>query len=107
MWFLISRTVVIVTRTGCPTTEQPWTLPLPAPKTQWEARTEEAWLQELGIGIPAITTFGDLVESKKKRADADHAQRLDSWNAVSDSLGFLLNLAVNLISLPSNQSVPV
>jgi len=72
-------------------------LPLPAAKTQWEARSEETWLGELGTGVLSITTFGELVEAKKRRDEAFHAQWLNSWNAESDHLGFLLNLAVTMV----------
>lgn len=86
-----------MTRADCATTEQPWTLPLPSSKLLWEARNEQTWLQELGIGTPSISTFGDLVELNKRRAENERAQSLDSWNATSDSLGLLLNLAVNMV----------
>ena len=94
IWFLIARTIITFTRADCATTADSWTLPLPAAKAQWEAKSEEAWLRELGSGIPSITTFGELTEAKKRRSEDFYGQCLDSWNAESDHLGFLLNLAV-------------
>ena len=108
MWFLISRTVVIMTRTDCATTEQPWTLPLPAPKTQWEAESQESWLHEIGRQINTITTFGELVDVKKRRTEPQCGELLDTWNATTDNLGQLLNLAANLVScLPSDDAVAI
>lgn len=104
VWFLVARTIVVFTRPDCGTTEEPWAIPLPAPKTQWEARSEESWLRELSVELPVLTTFGHLIESKKRRSEPNHAQNLNTWNATSDHLGSLLNLAVNIVSdLPSER----
>ena len=94
VWFLVTRTIVVKTKPGCPTAEQPWMLPLPAPKTQWEARTEDSWIEEVAADSPAITTFGELMESRQRCNEKLFAQRLDAWNARTDNLGSLLNIAV-------------
>ena len=96
IWFLVARTIITFTRADCATIAESWTLPLPAAKAQWEAKSEEAWLRELGSGISSFTTFGQLTEAKKRRSEAFYGQCLDSWNAEADHLGFLLNLAVTM-----------
>lgn len=97
VWFLITRVLVVRTKDGCPTTEQPHLLPLPSPKAQWEARDHLSWMQELEDGIPSITTFGNLIESKHRSDELFHLQKLSAWNARNDSLGHLLNLAVVMV----------
>lgn len=97
-----------MTDDDCTTTEQPWNLPLPAPKTQWEARSEESWLQELGAGLSTMTTFGELVNAKRRRTEPQYAENLDSWNSGSDTMGHFLNLAANMISnLPRDGAVAI
>lgn len=96
VWFLITSTIVVSTLT-CATTEAPEVLPLPAPKTQWEARSQEAWLREIGAGSPALSTFGALIRANEKSNERSHAQMLGAWNATTDSLGSLLNVAVAIV----------
>lgn len=97
VWFLITRTLVVKTKEGCPTNEAPWMLPLPGPKLVWEARSREDWLEEISAGYSAITNFGELMESKRRCGERIHAERLDSWNARTDNLGSLLNVAVAVV----------
>jgi hypothetical protein len=97
IWFLITRTIVIMPKTECHTTISPETLPLPAPQMQWEARTREAWLKELGADVPAMTTFGSLVDVKQHIHEQESKQKLGIWNARMDRLGSLLNIAVALV----------
>ena len=51
-------------------------------------------MEELEAGSPAICTFGDLIVSKQRCNEFSYAQRLGSWNARTDILGALLNIAV-------------
>jgi hypothetical protein len=97
VWFLITRTIVVVPKTDCHTTNTPDALPLPAPQMQWEAQTREAWLEELGAEGPAITTFGSLVNAKQHIHEQESKHMLSAWNARMDRLGSLLNIAVALI----------
>jgi hypothetical protein len=97
IWFLITRTIVIMPKTECHTTISPETLPLPAPQMQWEAQTREAWLKELGAEVPAMTTFGSLVDVKQHIHEQESKQKLGVWNAKMDRLGSLLNIAVALV----------
>lgn len=97
IWFLITRTIVIMPKVDCHTTISPETLPLPAPQMQWEARTRERWLEELGAERPAMTTFGSLVSVKQHTHDQESKRILGTWNAKMDRLGSLLNIAVALI----------
>lgn len=48
-------------------------------------------------GNPAICTFGNLIDSKQRCNETSHARRLDSWNARTDNLGSLLNIAVAMV----------
>jgi hypothetical protein len=97
IWFLITRTIVIMPKTECHTTISPETLPLPAPQMQWEARTREAWLKELGAEVSVMTTFGNLVDVKQHGHEQESKQKLGVWNARMDRLGSLLNIAVGLV----------
>lgn len=97
IWFLITRTIVIMPKTECHTTISPETLPLPAPQMQWEARTKEAWLEELGADGSVMTTFGSLVNVKQHIHEQESKQKLGVWNARMDRLGSLLNIAVALV----------
>ena len=97
IWFLITRTIVIMPKTECHTTISPETLPLPAPQMQWEARTKEAWLEELGAEGSVMTTFGSLVNVKQHMNEQESKQKLGVWNAKTDRLGSLLNIAVDLV----------
>lgn len=93
----MTKVISVKTTAGCPTIGTPWHLPLPSQKLQWEARDNDTWQQEIITGSPAINTLGALVESKKRSTDPSHAQRLDAWNARSDSLGALMNIATAML----------
>lgn len=97
VWFLATRTISVKTLDDCPTSEQPQNLPLPAPKLQWEARTYEAWIEEMQAISPTMCLYGDLIESKRRCEESFYAKRLDAWNARTDNLGALLNLAVTMV----------
>lgn len=97
VWFLITRTIVIAPKEDCHTTNAPDALPLPAPQTQWEARTREAWMKEVWSDSPAITTFGCLITAKQHIDKPESKQKLAAWNARMDRLGSLLNVAVALV----------
>ena len=97
VWFLITRTIVMQLRPNCSTTDAPGTLPLPAPKSQWEARTGEDWMKEVGLEAPAITTIGDLIVVKQQVRDQKHMHMLGAYNARMDGLGLLVNIAVAMV----------
>lgn len=95
MWFLINRTVSVKTQPNCSTTEQPRTLPLPASKLLWEARSLADWTDEIQADVPSICSFGDLIDSRQKNDEVFHARRLNAWNARTDKLGSLLSIAAS------------
>lgn len=97
IWLLITRTIVVVLRTGCHTTDTPETLPLPAPQTQWEARTREGWTKEFGVEGALIATFGGLIKARQHTEEQESKEDLAVWNARVDRLGSLLNIAVALV----------
>ena len=92
-WFLIARTFLVKTKDGCPTTEDPRTIPLPSSRLQWEAKSREAWLQELDLGSPVMRKYGHLIDAKRGYGGDGGAAGLNYWNARTDSLGSLLNIA--------------
>lgn len=71
-------------------------LGLPAPRLVWESSDPLAWKRHHELESKSkIQTLGDLI-------DANHGhpalvKELDSWNAKSDQLGNLLNLAISII----------
>ncbi|KAJ8118407.1 hypothetical protein OPT61_g601 [Boeremia exigua] len=97
VWFLITRTIVVAPKDDCHSTNAPDALPLPAPQTQWEARTSETWMKEVWSGNPLITTFGNLITAKRRIDEPENKQKLAAWNARMDRLGSLLNAAVALV----------
>lgn len=97
VWFLITKVLSVKTAASCAKSRTPLELPLPSQKLQWEARDNYTWQQEIVASTPAITTLGALVECKKQCTDPSHAQRLDSWNARSDNLGALMNIATTML----------
>lgn len=86
--------ILVKTKAGCPTVETPRGLPLPAPKTLWEARNYQDWIAELTAARPKLTCFGDLIDCRNQCDDVNQLQKLNSWKARADELGSLLSIAV-------------
>jgi hypothetical protein len=68
----------------------------------WEARSKEEWeaertCHELGPLHRDLECFGALVDAHKKLDDPTSAERLDAWNASTDTIGILMNIAVTLV----------
>lgn len=93
----------ICVRTGlpCDPTQKCRCLPLPAPKSLWEAPTRSAWEYEYEANrmllLSGVVTLGDLVDLQRSDYTPANARKLDIWNAGVDNLGSLLNLVVTMI----------
>ena len=96
LWLLVG--VAVCTKNGniCDASQSYKTLPLPGPKSLWEAPTQFAWESEYeachvfqpnGLG-----TLGDLIDAQQSASIPANARKLDKWNAGADTLGCLLNL---------------
>lgn len=72
-------------------------LALPAPKTLWEARSRPSWQEKFELRSNYFWTFGDLIDAHKQPYELTSAQRLNSWNAGTDNLGSLLNIATGMM----------
>ena len=72
------------------------TLPLPSPKSLWEAPTQLVWESEYEAARKyqscGLNTLGDLIDAQRADYTPSNAQELDRWNAGVDNLGCLLNL---------------
>ncbi|CEO60516.1 hypothetical protein PMG11_05141 [Penicillium brasilianum] len=102
IWFLIGQVVVTKTGIPCDTSEEYHCLPLPGGRSLWECRTNQGWEAEYSATqttIPGrqLTYFGDLMDAQKANSDPSMIQKMDSWNAEADTLGFMLTLATAMV----------
>ncbi|KAK9777567.1 hypothetical protein AB5N19_11504 [Seiridium cardinale] len=85
----------------CDTFEGFRDIPLPSPKSLWEARTQLGRDSEYEFykTMPRIDLdrFGDLIDACRQGQSSSVKLKLDAWNIVADSLGFLLNLGLAII----------
>ncbi|KAK3312963.1 hypothetical protein B0H66DRAFT_569290 [Apodospora peruviana] len=79
-------------------------IPLPAPKAQWEAKTEAEWLAQTSFsGVfraqsgCKLDTVAALHEAHQNALDGS-AEALDSWNVGADNLGSLLNASLGMVA---------
>ncbi|KAJ5246265.1 hypothetical protein N7468_001248 [Penicillium chermesinum] len=102
IWFLIGQVVVTKTGIPCDTSEEYHCLPLQGGRSLWESRTNQGWEAEYSATQTTIrgrqlTYFGDLMEAQKANSDPSMIQKMDSWNAEADTLGFMLTLATAMV----------
>jgi hypothetical protein len=88
----------IQTGVSCTNIQEVRSLPLLAPKLQWEASNYATWEQHLTpCSDDGLKTIGNLIDICDKREEPVVAQKLDSWNAKTDQLGSLLNVAIAML----------
>ncbi|KAJ6144553.1 hypothetical protein N7470_008448 [Penicillium chermesinum] len=102
IWFLIGQVVVTKTGIPCDTSEEYHCLSLQGGRSLWESRTNQGWEAEYSATQTTIrgrqlTYFGDLMEAQKANSDPSMIQKMDSWNAEADTLGFMLTLATAMV----------
>lgn len=99
-WFVLTCVVSIETSIPCASTEHWRALPLPSPKTLWEARDEEEWERERSAAAAhtdnTLHSFGDLLDQCDLH-DVRSRKRMDVWHTGIDSLGLMLGLCTDLI----------
>lgn len=99
LWFIISCVIAIdveIPCSGCGLLED---LPLISNKTLWEARSREEWHVEKAfydVSGPMVT-LGELVKARKNPTDALSAQKLQTWEAGTDKMAALLNIATDFV----------
>jgi hypothetical protein len=85
---------------GCDITEWSLDLPLPSPKTLWEAKNRVEWEAEYSTHCAThdhgVYTMGMLIEAHKHSDDPAKSQILDYWNSRADNLGNLLNIVASM-----------
>jgi hypothetical protein len=84
----------------CDATNSYRNLPLPGPKSLWEASTRSAWETEYEASrfqTSGLVTLGDLIDLQQSDYTPSNARRLDTWNAGVDSSGSLLNLVGTMV----------
>ena len=101
LWFLIGCVVCVKTGIRCDPSQSYRTIPLPSPKSLWEAHTQSAWESEYEASricqISGLVTLGDLIDLQQSAYTPSDARKLDQWNAGIDNLGSLLNLVRTMV----------
>ena len=96
LWLLVGYVVCVKNGNVWDASQGYRCLPLPSPKTVWEARTQSIWEAEYEACRCARTnglvTLGDLIDAQQSAYTPYNARKLDIWNAGVDNLGCLLNL---------------
>lgn len=95
----MSRVVSAQADVPCERFYGPGALPLPSNKTLWEARSLDEWETEKAFNDASfpMTLFGEVIAARRRPTDPLMARRLDAWEAGSDKMGVLMNIAVDLI----------
>ncbi|UPL00162.1 hypothetical protein LCI18_011096 [Fusarium solani-melongenae] len=99
LWIVISAVIFIdnnIPCRGCAPLEH---LPLLSSKMLWEAQTREEWQLEktlYDVSSPVIT-LGALVKAKRNPEDPLHAQELQCWEAGTDKLAIMLDMATQFV----------
>jgi hypothetical protein len=96
VWLLIIKTIVVQSSSTCTSGARFAAMALPSPRTLWEARSASDWMHESVLTTRSLCTYEELCEAKQKQHEPLHAERLDTWNASTDNLGNLLNLAATM-----------
>ena len=96
LWFLVGCVVCVKNGNTCDASQSYRTIPLPSPKSLWEAPTQSAWESEyeasLTFQTSGLVTLGDLIDVQQSDYTPSNARKLDKWNVGVDNLGSLLNL---------------
>ena len=70
-------------------------LPIVSTRAMWEARSREEWMSEktfFEMSRPFMT-FGEIVDARERSRDPVNSRKLQNWDAGTDKLGMLLNIA--------------
>jgi hypothetical protein len=101
LWFLIGCVTCMKGNVPFDTSQSYRVIPLPAPKSLWEASSRTAWESEYAASCKFqsndLVTLGDLLDAQNSRHLPLAARQLDKWNAGMDNLGTLLNLVNTII----------
>ncbi|EXJ59234.1 hypothetical protein A1O7_06666 [Cladophialophora yegresii CBS 114405] len=101
LWLLVGCVVCVKTGVDCDPTSSYRGIPLPGPKSLWEAPTQSAWEVEYEasrmLHAKGPVTLGDLVDMQRSPYTPFNSGKLDVWNARIDNLGSLLNLVHTMI----------
>ena len=96
LWLLVGCVVCVRNGKLWDPSQSYRTLPLPSPKSLWEAPTQSAWDSEYeacrNFQTDGIVTLGGLVDAQQSDHIPSNARKLDRWYAGVDNLGCLLNL---------------
>ncbi|KAI8649456.1 Zn(2)-C6 fungal-type domain-containing protein [Fusarium sp. Ph1] len=99
LWIVISAVIFIDNNIPCRGCGPLENLPLLSSKMLWEAQTREEWQLEktfYDIGNP-VMTLGALVKAKRNSEDPLHAQELQCWEAGTDKLAIMLDIATQFV----------
>lgn len=101
LWFLIGCVMSVKTGNPYDTSQSYRSLPLPSPKSLWEAPTLSAWESEYEASrvfqVRGLITLGDLIDVQRSQYTPSNARKLDEWNAGTDNIGSLLNLVGTMV----------
>ncbi|KAH7123521.1 hypothetical protein B0J13DRAFT_566738 [Dactylonectria estremocensis] len=99
LWFIISCVISIDAEIPCSGCGALSDLPVVSNKTLWEARSCEEWQVEKAfydVSGPVVT-LGELIQVRKNPSDPLSAQKLQSWEAGTDRMAVLLNIATDFV----------
>lgn len=101
LWLLVGFVVCVKRGVPCDPSESYRNVPLPGPKSLWEASTPSCWEMEYEasrmLHFSGLVTLGDLVDLQRSEYTPSNARKLDMWNAGVDNLGSLLNLVGSMV----------
>ncbi|OLN95214.1 hypothetical protein CCHL11_10294 [Colletotrichum chlorophyti] len=103
VWFLVAQVACVQIGISCSILDVWKDLQLPCHKAQWAASARLTWdeetraLRNMSKRGSDITCLGELVECSRGADEPSNADRLDAWNAGTDSLGVLLSLCTTMM----------
>ncbi|KIW20786.1 hypothetical protein PV08_01364 [Exophiala spinifera] len=98
LWLLIGCAACVKTGGICDSSGSTRNMPLPGPKSIWEATSQTSWETEYAANRTlqmdhGLLTVGDLIDTQNSAcSNPASARKLDCWNAGIDNAGFLANL---------------
>ena len=99
---MISRVITSDADLPCPDMIAFREMPLSTGKAMWEARTREEWETEHAFFQASLLhtnmwKFQYLIEARRQPNNPLNSAKLDAWEAETDKMGVLMNIAVSLL----------
>ena len=106
IWFVINRVITADAQLPCPDLNAYREMPLSTGKAMWEARSREEWETERAFFQASLLhtdmwRVRSLIEARRQPHSPLNAAKLDAWEAETDKMGVLMNIAVSLLDSTS------